>query len=345
MVYIRVDANEIIGTGHAMRCLSIAKQIKDMGKDVTFLYADERTEKIIEEYGFKGICLNTIWNDLDQEIDLMIEMISKHNIKSLLIDSYFVTEMYLRKLKEYTKIAYVDDLHSMIFPVDLLINYNFYANSINYEKEYEKEGLSTKFVLGTQYAPLRKEFTEIKREVNCTLQKLLITSGGTDNLNAIESILNQLNKQVWFNELEYFVIMGRFNKNKEQLIEKWSHYNNIHLLESTPDIVKYMLDCDLAITAGGTTTYEICACGLPALLYTIADNQIQIAQTVSKDGIMPWIGDIRTQREQCMNNLVEQIKLYKINNDLRANISKKMQQVVDGKGCERLATILLDFNK
>ena len=73
-----------------MRCLSIANEIRKIGKEVQFIYADRRTEKIIQQHGFWGICLDSAWNDLNQEISKMQRIIQQKKIDFLLVDSYFV---------------------------------------------------------------------------------------------------------------------------------------------------------------------------------------------------------------------------------------------------------------
>lgn len=344
VVYIRVDANEIIGTGHAMRCLAIANEIRCQGEMVEFICADERTEKIVSEWNFNGTVLNSKWNDLENEIDALIALIVEKNIQLLLVDSYYVTELYLTKLREHTQIVYIDDLYTMLYPVDCLINYNFYGKDLGYETAYNKAGSSPVLLLGCEYAPLRKEFYGIKRTIKDIPQKILITSGGTDGLNVIENILSKLHEREWFDELEYYVILGRFNQNREELLQKWKN-ENIHFLINVPNMNEYMLNSDIAITAGGTTTYEICACGIPAIMYTIADNQLGIAKSVDEQELIPWAGDAREDMDICMENVVKNLERLKSDKSLRVRMSKKMRKSVDGKGCQRIAEQLILLEK
>ena len=95
MQYIRADANEWIGTGHVMRCLSIAKELRSHQEETVFLTADSYSSELISEHGFPFVCLSSVWNDLEQETEAMIQVIVKEKISRLLIDSYFVTKAYL----------------------------------------------------------------------------------------------------------------------------------------------------------------------------------------------------------------------------------------------------------
>lgn len=343
MFYIRADANEIIGTGHVMRCLSISEELRRQGEEVTFIIADKRTEKMVVEKGFQVICLDSVWNDLDKEIEKVLKVIEEYGISLLLIDSYYVTEKYLNTLRKYIKIAYIDDLNQFIYPVDYLINYNIYAEHLDYLNRYRQVGLSdTEFLLGCSYTPLRTEFTRIHRDINDKVSKILITSGGTDNYNAVANILETLFARQWFPQMEYYVILGRFNIHKSELEERWRENKNIHLLSNVDNIADYMKLCDIAITAGGVTTYELCACGIPSVMYTLADNQFQIARTVSEQNLIPWIGDVREDMDACMDRLVQVIEDMKDDVEKRKKISHTMQKIVDGEGCRRLVQIITD---
>ena len=335
MFCIRVDANEIIGTGHVMRCLSIAEEFRIRGESVTFIVADSRSEKMIVSKGFQVICLHSTWNDLNKEVEGLVRLIETLDITGLLIDSYYVTETYLRTVRQYTKTVYIDDLDAFIYPVDLLVNYNIYAEDLCYTERYQRAGLDTQFALGCSYAPLREEFSNVNKEINERVSRVLITSGGTDTHNAIGNILEALVKRLWFGELEYHIILGRFNVHAKELEEKWRQYENVHLLMNVSNMSEYMRYCDIAITAGGVTTYELCACGIPSIMYTLADNQLQIAQTVSERHLIPWVGDIRGNIENCLDLIVSYIE--KLSDfDRRREMSIKMQEIVDGNGCKRL---------
>lgn len=342
MQYIRTDANEIIGTGHVMRCLSIAEEFYDRGEDVTFIIADTRSQNMILERGFKTICLYSIWNELDGEVNALVRVIQEKQVSLLLIDSYFVTEYYLKTISQYTKIAYIDDINRFIYPVDLLVNYNIYAETLDYQLRYSEAGINARFALGCHYAPLRKEFFSVKRETRKKASSILITSGGSDNYDVTGHLLQAIYEQNWFNRFDYYVILGRFNKNRSRLMREWKKFKNIHFLVDIKNIVDYMKGCDIAITAGGVTTYELCACGTPSIMYTLADNQLNIARSVSELRLIPWVGDIRRDMSGCIRKILNYIEQYDKDVDFLIQISKKMQSIVDGKGRKRLVDCLLD---
>ena len=120
-VYIRVDANDVIATGHVMRCLSIAEQLRKNNVNVTFVTADNNSSDIIRDRKFLVDILNSTWNDFDKEIDIMKEYLIKNQVKLLIVDSYYITANYLNVLSEYTKIIYIDDLKKFEYNVSTVI--------------------------------------------------------------------------------------------------------------------------------------------------------------------------------------------------------------------------------
>ena len=343
MILVRADANEVIATGHIMRCLSIAKELEKCGEAIKFVTADSFAESLILQAGFETICLNTVWNEMEKELIQLLEVINRYKPSWILIDSYSVTDRYLEVLRRHTRVAYMDDINSFLYPVDLLINYNMYAESYNYEARYKEAGFSTRCYIGTSYAPLREEFTNVKKVISNKATKILITSGGTDNYNVTGHILQRLESEEWFYDLEFYVILGKFNNNKELLQQQWRNYTNIHFLVAINNISDYMKLCDVAITAGGVTTYELCACGIPSIMYTLADNQLDIARTAQEKQLIRWVGDVRSSMTDCMEAIVTYLTEIIEDEDKRKELSSRMQSLVDGKGCKRIARILLAY--
>lgn len=343
MIAIRADANEMIGTGHVMRCLSIAQKMRLIGNGVCFITADNCSRPMIENQGFEVICLDSVWDHLNSETDKLIEVIRFRNIKVILIDSYFVTFSYLSEIQKNTRVAYIDDVHEFAYPVDLLINYNVYADQIHYSSIYSGEGIP-KFALGCKYAPLREEFCDVKKQINQAASKILITTGGTDRYNVTGALIECFKSKSDFLNYDFYFVLGRFNQNIDWLKEAYGEYKNIHFLINISDMDHYMKMCDIAITAGGTTTYELCACGIPSIMYTLADNQLEIAKAVSERNLIPLMGDVRKNLGECVENIHSQLRILCENYELRRNLSERMQMLCDGRGCERIVNLLNGLN-
>lgn len=351
MFYIRADANEVIGAGHIMRCIAVAVELRKSLEEVVFIVADQYGQEIVESYGFKTLCLDSQWDNLEMELGIILPLVKENHVRGILVDSYYVTENYLAKLHQCTRVAYIDDVDAFIYPVDLLVNYNIYAEKMGYFKRYNDAGLDTEFLLGCSYVPLRDEFCNIefksisricKQEKTDNKKiKILVTSGGADVCNITGHLLEKLKDIDWFNKTEFHVILGRFNQYKQEIYEKWINCPNVYLHENVKDMSEYMSICDAAVTAGGSTIYELCACGLPSVMYTVADNQLGIAHEFDSRGLVPWCGDARYNIDICIENIIRNLQTLIKDYKFLKKKSEKLQILVDGHGSERIAEKLL----
>lgn len=342
-IYIRVDANKQIATGHVMRTLAIAKQVRKLGGRCKFIVADKYAISSIIDNDFEVICLNSKWNDLNQEIVQMQKLITEEQIKVLLVDSYFVTEEYLNSLSNKTYVAYIDDLNLFKYPVNTIINYATYYEAFDYKSlNYD---VDTRFLLGTQYVPLREEFSQLLRKKKEVLKNILITTGGTDQYHVTYLLLKQLIESKMIDNLTLHIVMGRFNEDLEMINKLAAHRENIFLYKNIDYMSKLMMQCDLAISAGGTTLFELCACGLPTISFGIADNQLQGINSLAEKGYMLTVGDIRNNIDIGILEIVNKLKYYLNNPQIGHQYSVKMQQLIDGRGAERIAKYLLQDEK
>ena len=330
-IYIRVDMNQVIATGHVMRCLSIADELTQSGLESVFVLADEKATEIIQNRGYKYIVLNTIWDDMDSEIEKIIELIQKEKIEKLLIDTYQVTENYLNAIYDLTETIYIDDINMFTYPVHKLVCYASYWQKFDYDKCYQnaitKGTICKKPILymGCSYVPLRQEFREVHHKIiRRDINDLLIMSGGTDKYHAIKQILNELdiNRYACIN-----VICGRYNKDYDELIEYAETNTGVHVYNAVDNIIDFMRNADVAISAGGTTLYELCAVGTPTIMYSIADNQLDNVMQFDQDKLMTYVGDYREGNKLGVENVLRSYTY-----DLRKEKSSRMKKMMGTRG-------------
>lgn len=340
MLYIRTDGNAKIGTGHIMRCLSIADAYKKQGGEVAFICADKTMLPLIADRGYSIYSLGSEWNRLESELNELTAMIASENIKELLIDSYFVTEKYLKELKELTTVIYIDDLDAFNYPCDMLINYNCYANDLNYPKKYP----NTKLILGCEYVPLREEFKRTSyRSTKKEVQSILITMGGTDPHNIAYLLAEMLKIKEATEHFELKIIAGRLNPHIGKLNKLAVKYEGICICSDVKNMSELMMTCDIAISAGGSTLYELCACGVPTVVFSFADNQQRAVRTFG-EGYMINAGDVRDDEILCIKAILEGVTRLSSDYKLRCDMSKKIRALVDGNGADRVAKAILEFS-
>lgn len=335
VLFFRTDMNDQIATGHVMRCLSIADSGKELGKNSIFITADEQAQKVIEARGHNNIVLDTDWRKPEEEIKKLKQVIFQFGITKLLIDSYQVTERYLEKIKEETEIFYLDDLDRFSYPVQNIICYASYYRKLSYGKQEGKTG----YYLGPSYLPLKKEYKERKAKViKEKADHILLLSGGTDPCGMIERIINVLCHE----EMTITVICGSLYKEFSKLgpkYEKEKTTANLHFYQNISNLEVFMEQADFAVSAGGITLYELAAMGVPTITYSFADNQLFNVEEFAGEDLMDYAGDGRQQGIE--EKIYKLVKEYSSNVEKRKDRSLRMQKLVDGKGAERIAKLLM----
>lgn len=333
MLFIRADANSKIGTGHIMRCLAIAKAAKKVGIDTTFISADQEAENLVKLNGFDYICLNSSWNQLDREIVQLKSIIQTLKINLLLIDSYYATESYLHRIGKCTAIIYMDDMNQLVYPVDILINYNIYADKIKYAR-YNLE--KTKLLLGCNFVPLREEFQGKNHKTKEIVTDVLITTGGSDAYNVSGNLIQYLNKNNQYHSVRLHVAVGSFNIYTRELDILTEQYHNVVLHRNVTRMSELMMACDLAVSAGGSTLYELCACGIPTISFAFADNQLEGAHEFHKQDLIYYAGDVRSDLAYSLENIETGLDSLMNDRELREKLSYNMRMIVDGYGTDRI---------
>lgn len=330
MFFIRADANQSIASGHVMRCMAIAKQIQLLGEPCTFIAADECARELIEAEGFSFYCLHSKWDAMDTELDALLSYIEIQSIKVLLIDSYSVTKDYLYTLRQHVYIVYLDDINKFYYSVDTIINYGIHYKMFQYEERYKTD---TKLLLGCVYVPLRTEFNKIKPRNEQQIKKILITTGGTDPFNMASALIKKFIDRGY----SFHIVSGRMNTHLKELYQLEEEYSRVKIHTNVKNMAELMNQCDLAVSAAGTTLYELMACGTPAVSFSFADNQILNAKELNEAGILIYAGDLRDGVECCLEKIRLYIEEMEQNPLKRFQQIEKMQKIVDGKGAMRIA--------
>lgn len=331
---IRTDANETIATGHVVRCLAIAEALKKMGEDPLFISADDFPRTLIEQSEYEFVALQSDWKHMEGEAGYLRAVVDRYHIGILLVDSYYVTKAYFEKIHTFARVMYIDDLGKDVYDVDAVVCYANYYKDLEFEERYPSE---VKLLLGTDYTPLRNRFSVLPpKEISMELKKLLILSGGTDPYDFLWNFSKRIVGSSLHEILEEIhIICGSYYKKYDELLEKFAGNSKLHFHKAVADMETYMQSADAAVTAAGVTSYELCAVGVPAITYIMADNQQKNAESFHKDGIMEYAGDLRC--EPVLERIIELLDGKYQDCLYRRKISEAMQQKVDGKGAWRIA--------
>ena len=339
MVFFRADSNKQIASGHIMRCISIAQAFKDAGEEVVFLIADDNPIQMLKWAGMKYHNLHSEWNQLMGEVETMKSMLQSYDKPLLIIDTYQVSRGYVEALLPYARICYLGSKPEYLGKLQALINY---STDIDYNFYTDNYGSTTELLLGASYAPLRKEFLQvIHKDNNDGKCRLLLTTGNTDPRQYVEGILSAIEKKSCFSQMDINVVVGGMFENKEKLHALYDNIDNIHLHENVKSMSSLMGGGDLAVSANGTTVYELAAARVPTISFSMVEEQIKSARKLNELGVIDYCGEIYRDERRCIDSIIQKIEKYATSPEARNALATKANSIVDGRGCERIVNILL----
>ncbi|SFB05685.1 UDP-2,4-diacetamido-2,4,6-trideoxy-beta-L-altropyranose hydrolase [Selenomonas ruminantium] len=337
MVFIRADSNPIIAGGHIMRCIAIANELKSVGVNVHFLIADENSIQPLEINGIAYTVLGTNWQDLNAEIEQVKNILRYENNPVLLIDTYMVQRTYIEQLRPYCKIGYLGSKKEYLGNLDFLINYSADMDYDFYNKYYK----STKLLLGASYVPLRDEFKNINHRYKNKIEHILITTGNTNKDNMIESIMGEIMPVIEENKIFVDVVLGRMFNDKQKFYDDYSFSPYVEIFENVNSMSELMNKCDLAITANGTTVYELAAVGVPMMSFAMVDEQTKNAKALEKLGVVDYCGCSYMNKMRCVENIKKRLEYFIGHNDELIRMARQAHRLVDGSGCKKIISALL----
>ena len=335
MVYIRTDANEIVATGHVMRCITIADKLMKYGEKVKFIVKDVDTMDLLEgKFEYVGIPTENIGAIYDEILYIKDIVNSEENTPKILLDLYMFDAEYMHKLKAFSKVISFDDMFNEYLPIDLLINYNPHYTIYDYCRRYH--GKNIKLLLGMKYVPLREQFEKISSKFYKDVKNILLISGGGDKEHALLKIINGICEKNMDLKYKFHIIVGILNEDTAKL-EKITDNKNIVLYHNVQNMAQLMRQMDIAISAAGTVLFECCKMQIPTIFYCMADNQEDVIEGFGKDDLMLYAGDIRYVNQQVPTHIIEFIEYLDKNPSIREEMRMRMQNQIDGKGAERIA--------
>jgi len=295
-VVIRADSSIVIGSGHIMRCMTLADQLVEQGAEVRFICADllGAMFDLIEARGY-------LYERLDQTIDgseadaaatkSVIQKYYPAGLDWLIVDHYQLDASWESHLRPFvSRLMVIDDLANRRHDCDLLLDQNYYRN---FTERYD--GLvseSAVLLLGPEYALLRPEFYRAKNEMrprNGKVNRILVFFGGSDPSHQTECALQAI-ERLDRPGLQVDVVVGSSNPNQQAIREYCDARNGVNYHCQVSNMAEFIAAADLAIGAGGATTWERCILGLPCLTVVLADNQLVAAEDVAATGATICLG-------------------------------------------------------
>jgi UDP-2,4-diacetamido-2,4,6-trideoxy-beta-L-altropyranose hydrolase len=331
LIVFRTEGGPKIGLGHIRRSMTLAKELEQHGATVLFVLPEDAVS--LDILGGEGFSAITVAAEKDLELSETLKCMESASAHCAVIDAYNVLDFSVMAGGAYTVV--IDDLAERSLPVNLIINGGVEAGSLSYRASEH-----TQLLLGPTYSLLRKEFSaEPVRQHKARVDRILITLGGLDNTALSADIVSWIRETLPDSRVD-LVIGAFFNRTTRDKIRDLAKEDPaIHTHENPPHMRELMLACDVAVTGGGQTTYELAATGTPGLAVRIADNQTSNLRGISANGAIRWIGDAKDTNLK--EKLVSALRELAGNRAARGDMSRAGRRLVDGAGTERVARAIL----
>lgn len=329
-ILFKVSGSFEVGFGHIKRSITLINEIvKYSHIENVVIFCDSPEEIVIDFLGPYKFFLN--YKD-DPKI---IDYIGMHNVNILVIDEPRENIELCKALKKLMPKVVVICLDYFNYDnpfVNIIINL-FNHNTVINDPAERFEG---KYYEGLEYAIIRENFTPYikrKKEIKSAVEKILITYGGVDTSNNTIKSLEFLESLGYNRDVD--IVIGPFFRNKKDVLEfiKYKKYT-CYIRENINDIEEYIYNADLGFIGSGTTLMEFCAIGTPAIVMPQNDREHRFAKFFEDKAAVKVLNfnknDI-TVVDEVINN-----------RELKVRMSEIGKSLIDGKGKERIRSIILE---
>jgi UDP-2,4-diacetamido-2,4,6-trideoxy-beta-L-altropyranose hydrolase len=331
---IRADASAAMGTGHAMRCLALAQAWQDAGGRAVFAMAEAPSAVQARLRAESCEVVLLAGEDARHTAELAREL----GAIWIAVDGYQFGGDYQRVLKVAgSKVLFLDDYgHAGSYAADLVLNQNVGAA----EELYPQRDPETRLLLGTRYSLLRREFTVFrrwKREIPQSAARILVTMGGSDPQDLTARVVEAL-QSPRFEGIESVIVVGGSNPHFDALqklarSEIGRAGSKITVQADVSNMPELMAWADVAISAAGTTSWELCLLGVPSLLIDVAPNQVPLACELGRLGCAVHFGSAHEVSSNTAASALEEVIASK---EQRLSLSARARKLVDGFGARRV---------
>lgn len=357
-VVFRADASLQIGSGHVMRCLTLADALRAEGAECHFICREHpgNLVGVIRKRGYEvhGIAFRDAdrdpsylsWLGSSQELDAeeCLNIVELIKADWLIVDHYALDETWEAKLKTNNrKLMVLDDLADRQHLSDILLDQTFGRNAVDYLPLIPEKSI---VLCGSEYALLRPDFMRLRpyslnRRLGYKLKSLLISLGGVDKDNVTRKILEALKSVVLPEACSITVVMGAtapwlLDIQNLALTLPWVTEVKVNV----NDMAQLMSDSDFAIGAAGATSWERCCLGLPAAMVVLAENQKFAADLLEQANAvvrLPLDDDLASELANIFDEVIK-------SPDFLKTMSERAKALVIGNGCEQVVKNLVNFS-
>jgi len=331
-IAFRADGSASMGLGHLMRCHAIAQAAHGLD-DHTLLITLPGNPAVEKRFRKEGAAINLLTQEPGSIADARQTAMFATDFGAdwIVLDGYHFTTEFRKHIGTHGfRLLSIDDLGDANGS-HMVLNQNTYAEPSLYPT-YP----ASRLLLGPQYALLRREFQSAAKErraISPYAQRILISLGGSDPENVTTRIVRCLEPAAQTGS-DIVVVLGASNVHRQAVEEAAAiGKGTVRIRTDVPDMAALMTWADLAVTAGGTTCYELLSTGLPAIAFITADNQERNVQALAQAGAIVNAGRPSAVSDTAVRSLLQRVRSDR---PLRMSLREKGQGMVDGQGCSRV---------
>lgn len=332
----RADATQISGVGHIFRCLSLARALRDSGAETCFVVLDlpDYLASLLTQDGHTLKYLPEQVRD-NPLADAAATLAGESSLTACILDHYHLGTDWEHYVQSQVDVLALDDL-GRPHETRWLLDQNYYADPQNRYMNVLATGTQTLF--GPKFALLRKEFETARQFAKIRsggIRSVLVFMGGMDSTNVTGIALKAIERSLP-SEVDVTVITGFTHPALSELRLWCEKRRGASLKVQVSDMTQYLLAADLAIAAGGTNTWERCACGLPTIAVCLADNQREVIREGTEAGFLWGFDDVPT-----VDDLADVLRALNMAPGLLHHMSKQSLTITDARGAKRVAGFLM----
>lgn len=334
-VFFRTDSNKVISSGHVMRSLALADAVSAEGLECIFITSDGDMANEIVSRGFKQISLGSDWRNLETDFPYIEQLLKEYAPAAVVVDTYSISEEYVQRVCRYTNVGYLGSKQIVAPELFLLVNYSTNIDHAFYQNNYQN--CSTRLLLGPQFAPLRYQFQGVTHKISPDVEDILIISGNSGNLDFYECLFELVGNHDLLSKLRYTIVAGRYFKQDLSKALRKMPSGTFSVVSDVQDIASLMCGADIAVSACGTTVYELGACSVSTVGYALVEEQVISAKGLENRGAILYAGKVYEDPRRCAQRIVEYLETLVLDLSLRERLSQTIHSISDGYGSRRIA--------
>lgn len=346
---IRTDASFEIGTGHVIRCLTLADELQRRGGRVSFICRRLKGDlcDYIEAAGYPVVPIGEETTPLpaggEQDATATAAVLESVRPDWLIVDHYAIgRDWEFRLASPARKLMVIDDLADRPHSCDLLLDQNYYDD---YQSRYQQlVPESCVQLLGPDFVLLREEFSHLREERPARdgiIRKVLVFYGGSDPTNETEKALSALSMLDAAGSMEIDVVVGNSNPRKERIARLCSAMPSTRFHCQTQEMARLMAVADLSIGASGSASWERFCLGLPSIVTITADNQIELGTFLATQQMVVLLGRHDAVTRDAIKDALENMLRHP---ELVLALRTATANLIDGLGARRVADMLIPVN-